>query len=196
MSIEPLDIQRRWKVVYVIGEACPDWLPPHDFLIYQNALPALSAFRPDLVLPSALFTESAGTVFNVEGRLMAVTKAVEPPGSAKPDWWIMSRIAQALGRCKMGYAEVSAVQNEIRKHLKSFPEMKKRIAFTAFAWDGAGGPVVSRAGRMRGKGERGIPLSFLQAGAGRLQGFAARGSRAGHETDPTRGPSGLRRNNE
>jgi anaerobic selenocysteine-containing dehydrogenase len=97
-------------------------------------------------------------VFNVEGRLMAVTKAVEPPGSAKPDWWIMSRIAQALGRCKMGYAEVSAVQNEIRKHLKSFPEMKKRIAFTAFAWDGVGEPVVSGAGGCAEKANGGYPF--------------------------------------
>jgi predicted molibdopterin-dependent oxidoreductase YjgC len=134
-KIRPLDIQRHWKVVYIIGETCPDWLPPHDFLIYQNAFPALSSLQPDLVLPSALFTESAGTMFNVEGRLMAVAKAVEPPGGAKPDWWIMSGIAQALGKCKMGYGEVSAVQTEIRKYLKSFPEMKKRIAFTAFARD-------------------------------------------------------------
>src|SRR5208337_243087 len=99
------------------------------------ALPALSSFQPDLILPSALFTESASTMFNVEGRLMALAKAVEPPGSAKPDWSIMSGIAQALGRCKMGYGEVSAVQAEIRKYLKSFPEIKKRITFTAFAWD-------------------------------------------------------------
>ncbi len=135
IRVRPLDIQRRWKVVYVIGEACPDWLPPHDFLIYQNAFPAQSSFRPDLILPSALFTESAGTMFNVEGRLMAVAKAVEPPGSAKPDWWIMSGIAQALGGCQMGYDEVSAVQAEIRKSVKSFPEMKKRITFAAFARD-------------------------------------------------------------
>ncbi len=133
--IRPIDLQRRRKVIYVVGEACPDWLPPHDFLIYQNALPALSSFKPDLLLPSALFTESAGTMFNVEGRLTAIAKAVEPPGSAKPDWWIMSRIAEGLGRCKIGYPNVSAVQTEIRKHLKSFPEMKRRISFTAFAWD-------------------------------------------------------------
>jgi predicted molibdopterin-dependent oxidoreductase YjgC len=194
VSIKPLDIQRHWRVVYIIGEACPDWLPPHDFLIYQNALPALSTFRPDLILPSALFTESAGTMFNVEGRLMVVAKAVEPPGGAKPDWWIMSRIAEALGRCKMGYGAVSAVQSEIRKHFKSFPEMKKRIAFTAFAWDEGHEPKVSRpAGHVEEANEehpfllhckpepdayRGLPLAEAVPGMKRIQ------------------PVRLRRNNE
>jgi NADH dehydrogenase/NADH:ubiquinone oxidoreductase subunit G len=185
VSIRALDIRRRWKVVYVIGEGCPDWLPPHDFLIYQNALPAPSSALPDLVLPSALFTESAGTMFNVEGRLMTVAKAVEAPGSAKPDWWIMSRIAEALGKCKMGYGEVSAVQNEIRKCVKSFPEMKKRIAFMAFAWDAAHEPKVSGVdGRVEEADEeypvllccdpepdvyRGLPLAEAVPGMRRIQ---------------------------
>jgi hypothetical protein len=173
VRIRPLDIQRHWKVVYIIGEACPDWLPPHDFLIYQNAFPALSAFRPDLVLPSALFTESAGTMFNVEGRLMAVAKVVEPPGSAKPDWWIMSRIAEALGTCKMDYGEVSAVQSEIRKHLKSFPETKKRIAFTAFAWGEGHEPKVEEYPFLDCQSEldayRGLPLAEAVPGMKRIQ---------------------------
>ena len=120
---------------------------------------------------------------------MAVAKAVEPPGGAKPDWWIMSRIAEALGRCKMGYGDVSAVQNEIRKHLKSFPEMKKRITFAGFAWDGCHESVVSRPGGHAEKGNEGCAfLLSCQPVTRRLQGFAARGSRAGHETDPDRGP--------
>jgi hypothetical protein len=46
------------------------------------------------------------------------------------------------------------VQSEIRKHLKSFPEMKKRIAFTAFAWDEDHEPKVSRqAGHVEGANE-------------------------------------------
>jgi predicted molibdopterin-dependent oxidoreductase YjgC len=133
-------------------------------------------------------------MFNVEGRLMAVAKAVEPPGSAKPDWWIMSRIAEALGTCKMDYGEVSAVQSEIRKHLKSFPEMKKRIAFTAFAWDEGHEPKVSRpAGHVEEANEehpfllhckpepdayRGLPLAEAVPGMKRIQ------------------PVRLRRNNE
>ncbi len=174
VSIRPLDIQRHWKVVYIIGEACPDWLPPHDFLIYQNALPALSSFQPDLILPSALFTESAGTMFNVEGKLMAVAKAVEPPGSAKPDWSIMSGIAQALGRCKMGYGEVSAVQAEIRKYLKSFPEMKKRIAFTAFTRDGEHERKISEYPflldcRPEPEAYRGLPLAETVPGMRLIQ---------------------------
>ena len=38
----------RRAVVYVVGETCPDWLPPHEFLIYQNGLPAPASCRPDL----------------------------------------------------------------------------------------------------------------------------------------------------
>ena len=137
-AINQIDLGRRRAVVYIIGETCPDWLPPHDFLIYQNALPAPSSCRPDLILPSAVFSESAGTIFTVEGRLAAASAAVEPQGLARPDWWIVGRIAEALGRGKAGYGDIAAVQAEIKKYLRLFPETKKRIAFTPFTGGRAG----------------------------------------------------------
>jgi formate dehydrogenase major subunit/formate dehydrogenase alpha subunit len=144
VRIAPVDLERRRRVVYVIGEACPGRLPPHDFLIYQNGLPAFSPLRPDLILPSALFTESAGTTITAQGRIAAYAQVVEPPGLARPDWWIMSRIAERMGRPKPAYGDVAAVQAEIRKHLKTFPETKRRITFLPSAAEADHGPAIAR----------------------------------------------------
>src|SRR6185436_8422933 len=39
-----------------------------------------------------------GVVCQVEGRVIKINKAVEPPGQAKADWRVIQDIAQALGR--------------------------------------------------------------------------------------------------
>ncbi len=138
-AIRSVDLTRPRSVVYIIGETCPEWLPPHDFLIFQNGLPAPSSCRPDLILPSTLFPESAGAFITVEGRLASFGAAVEPQGLARPDWWIMASIAKGLGRCKTVYGDVAAVQTEIKKHVKPFPDARKRIAFTRLACDPSNG---------------------------------------------------------
>ncbi len=145
VHIRPVDVTAHRKLIYVVGDTCPDWLPPHDYLIYQNALPPLADVQPDLVLPAAPFTESAGTTINVEGRILPVEKVVEPLGLAKADWWILSRIAEKMNRGKMNYADMPAVQAEIKKQVKGGPETKRRINFAPILVDAKA--VEKAAGR-------------------------------------------------
>jgi predicted molibdopterin-dependent oxidoreductase YjgC len=50
------------------------------------------------VLPaSAAWAESEGTVTNSERRVQRVRKALDPPGSAKDDIWIIAQLAKRLG---------------------------------------------------------------------------------------------------
>lgn len=137
------DMQKHWKIIYLMGEACPEWLPPHDYLIYQNAFPPSSSCQPNLILPSALFTESVGTMVNVEGRLLHMDKAVEPPGESRPDWWVMGRLGEKLDGSSVAYTDVFAIHMEMKKYAKTFPDIKKRIAFAPFLSGdtGKGGPV-------------------------------------------------------
>lgn len=57
-----------------------------------------SAHYADIVLPGSLHEEDEGTVTQLEGRVIKINKAVDPPGDARQDWRIIQDIAGALGR--------------------------------------------------------------------------------------------------
>jgi assimilatory nitrate reductase catalytic subunit len=57
-----------------------------------------TARHADIVLPGSLHEEDEGTVTQVEGRIIKVNKAVDPPGEATQDWRIIQDIARALHR--------------------------------------------------------------------------------------------------
>ena len=181
MRVTPVDLERHRDVVYIIGEACPDWLPPHDFLIYQNALPAHDTLPARPRPPVGPLYGIGGHHVQRGGKALPVWQGRwSRRARRRPDWWIMSRIAERMGKRRMGYGAMEAVQGEIRKYIRAFPEMKERIAFTAFAWeDGARRQAVSSGSPARGgsgdvpfllycKAEldayRGLPLADLVPG--------------------------------
>jgi predicted molibdopterin-dependent oxidoreductase YjgC len=47
-------------------------------------------------LPAAAFAEKEGTFTNSERRVQRVRKVLEPPGQAKPDWWITAELAKRV----------------------------------------------------------------------------------------------------
>lgn len=59
-----------------------------------------TAHHADIVLPGSLHEEDEGVVTQIEGRVIKINKAVEPPGQARQDWKIIQDIAKALGRQK------------------------------------------------------------------------------------------------
>jgi assimilatory nitrate reductase catalytic subunit len=59
-----------------------------------------TAHHADVVLPGSLHEEDEGVVTQIEGRVIKINKAVEPPGEARQDWIIIQDIAQALSRSK------------------------------------------------------------------------------------------------
>jgi formate dehydrogenase major subunit len=69
-----------------------------DTLIVQDLVMTRTAELADVVFPAshAAF-ESDGTVTNSERRVQRVRKALEPPGEARDDIWIISRLAARLG---------------------------------------------------------------------------------------------------
>jgi predicted molibdopterin-dependent oxidoreductase YjgC len=95
--------------VYVIGEnpATSEADNQHavhllenlDCLIVQDIFLTRTAELADVVFPaSASWAESEGTVTNSERRVQRVRKALEPPGEAKDDIWIIAQLARRLGR--------------------------------------------------------------------------------------------------
>ena len=68
-----------------------------DCLIVQDILMTKTAEMAHVVLPaSASWAESEGTVTNSERRVQRVRKALDPPGNARDDIWIMTQLAKCL----------------------------------------------------------------------------------------------------
>jgi assimilatory nitrate reductase catalytic subunit len=52
----------------------------------------------DVVLPGSVWCEDEGTTTNIEGRVVRIKKAADPPGEARRDWDIMQDLARRMGR--------------------------------------------------------------------------------------------------
>jgi len=168
-----IDFKKRKKVIYLIGETPVDVLPECDFLIYQNALPLQSSRLPDLILPASLFVESDGTLINGEGMVLSVNKAIEPYMESKPDWWILKSIAEKTKKGALNYKDVPSIQNEIKKHVKGFPNIKKSLEFAkitikgSIAASGKGKRISSASGR---SSYRGVLLADVVGGIKVIEG--------------------------
>ena len=70
-----------------------------DFMIAQDILFTKTCEMADVVLPSsASWCESdGGTVTNSERRVQLMRKALDPPGQARDDGWIICELARRLG---------------------------------------------------------------------------------------------------
>jgi predicted molibdopterin-dependent oxidoreductase YjgC len=69
-----------------------------DCLIVQDIFMTKTAELADVVLPASNSAfESEGTVTNSERRVQRVRKALEPPGNARDDMWILAQLAGRLG---------------------------------------------------------------------------------------------------
>ncbi len=86
-----------------------------DFLVVQDIFLTATGRRADVLLPAAVgWCETDGTVTNSERRVLRCRKALEPPGEAKDDIWIVSALAERLGR-RWEYANAEAVWEEVRR---------------------------------------------------------------------------------
>jgi len=71
-----------------------------DFYVCIDFFMSESSRYADVVLPGTAWSEDEGVTTNGEGRVLKINKATEPPGEAKPDWWIVKELAERLGRGK------------------------------------------------------------------------------------------------
>jgi assimilatory nitrate reductase catalytic subunit len=81
-----------------------------DFFLNETARHA------DVVLPGSLHEEDEGCVTQIEGRVIKINKAVDPPGDARQDWRIVQDIARALGRPRgFTFSSPREIFEELRK---------------------------------------------------------------------------------
>jgi formate dehydrogenase alpha subunit len=83
-----------------------------DFLVVQDLFISETARYADVVLPAASFAEKEGTYTNSGRSILRVRKAVEAPGQARPDWEIVSELANKMGY-RFDYRSAEQIMDEI-----------------------------------------------------------------------------------
>ena len=69
-----------------------------EFLVCNDLFHTETTRFADVIFPAAAWSENDGTFSNSERRVSRVRTASEPPGIAKPNWWIFKEIARRMGQ--------------------------------------------------------------------------------------------------
>ncbi|WP_368297064.1 formate dehydrogenase subunit alpha [Cytobacillus firmus] len=85
-----------------------------DFFVVQDIFLSRTAEFADVVLPASPSLEKEGTFTNTERRIQRLYKAFEPLGDSKPDWQIITEVANRLG-AGWTYTHPSEVMAEAAK---------------------------------------------------------------------------------
>ncbi len=126
--------------MYVMGEnpamSDPDLnharhaLASLEHLVVQDIFMTETAWLADVVLPASAWPEKTGTVSNTDRMVQLGKQAVEAPGQAKADLWIIQQIAKGMGLNWHYLGEhhgVAAVYDEMRQAMHT--------AISGITWD-------------------------------------------------------------
>jgi formate dehydrogenase major subunit len=116
------------KGMYIMGEnpamSDPDVnhvreaLAKLEHLVVQDIFLTETAAFADVVLPASAFPEKAGTFTNTNRQVQLARPALDPPGDARQDWWIIQEIARRIG-LQWDYTHPRDVYAEMRQTMKS-----------------------------------------------------------------------------
>jgi formate dehydrogenase major subunit len=89
-----------------------------EHLVVQDIFLTETAYLADVILPASAFPEKTGTFTNTDRLVQLGRQAIDPPGEAKQDLWIIGQIANRLG-LPWNYGHVSEVFDEMRHTMPS-----------------------------------------------------------------------------
>jgi formate dehydrogenase major subunit len=129
-----------------------------EFFVVVDIFPNLTTEMADVVLPDVCFNEDDGCYSNMERRVQRLRKAVNPPGQAKPTWWIMQELGKRLG-VDLRFTSAQATWEDMRRTATSMAGITyERIEELGLQWpcpttDHPGTPILHLHGKFtRGKG--------------------------------------------
>lgn len=76
-----------------------------------------------LILPGASPYEKEGTFTNDRGRVQRVRRAIDPPGTAKPDWEILTLIGNTLQADSFPFGKPSEIMLQLAEELPAYSGM-------------------------------------------------------------------------
>ena len=120
-----IDMLYKCPYLYVVGGdpmmAVPDVnnvkkaLAKASFLVVEDIFPTEVAKLAHVVLPAATWVEREATHTWIDRRVQKINKVVEPPGEARPDWWIICQLAAKMGyQDKFNFSSSKEIFEEIR----------------------------------------------------------------------------------
>ncbi|MBB3177445.1 formate dehydrogenase subunit alpha [Variovorax sp. Sphag1AA] len=127
-ALAPDSDPHKVRGMYIMGEnpamSDPDLnharhaLASLEHLVVQDIFMTETAWLADVVLPASAWPEKTGTVSNTDRMVQLGKRALDPPGDAKPDLWIIQQIATRMGLPWSYEGEesgVAAVYEEMRQ---------------------------------------------------------------------------------
>lgn len=156
------DPQKIWGM-YIMGEnpamSDPDLnharegLASLQHLVVQDLFMTETAWMADVVLPASAWPEKTGTVTNTDRMVQMGRRALDLPGDAKPDLWIIQQIAQRMGldwRYEGPEHGVAAVYEEMRQAMHgviagvSWERLEREgsVTYPCLSEDDPGQPIV------------------------------------------------------
>jgi formate dehydrogenase major subunit len=89
-----------------------------EHLVVQDIFPTETALFADVLLPASAWPEKDGTVTNTDRRVQMGRKALDMPGDARQDLWIIQEIARRIG-LDWNYDHPRDVYDEMRACMAS-----------------------------------------------------------------------------
>ncbi len=106
-ALAPDSDPHKVRGMYIMGEnpamSDPDLnharhaLASLQHLVVQDIFMTETAWLADVVLPATAWPEKTGTVSNTDRMVQLGLQAIDPPGEARPDLWIIQQIAKGMG---------------------------------------------------------------------------------------------------
>jgi ferredoxin-nitrate reductase len=99
------------------GSKVEDALAKAELVVVQDIFhPTDTTIFGDILLPAAGFGEKEGTMTSQERRISHISKAVDPPGEALPDWRIFTKFAHKMSfGAHFGYERAEDVFEEYKQ---------------------------------------------------------------------------------
>ncbi len=119
-----------------------------EFFVVQDIFLNETAEKAHVVLPAASFAEKNGTFVNTERRVQRVRRVIDPVGEAKPDWWIVSAIANEMNAEGFAYNSAEEIFAELASLTPSYAGITyERLEQGSIQWpcpteDHPGTPVL------------------------------------------------------
>jgi formate dehydrogenase major subunit len=124
-----------------------------EHMVVQDIFMTETAWLADVVLPATAWPEKTGTVSNTDRMVQLGKQAIDPPGQAKPDLWIIQQIAKGMGldwNYPGEHCGVAAVYEEMRQAMHATIsgitwerlQRESSVTYPCLTEDDPGEPIV------------------------------------------------------
>jgi formate dehydrogenase major subunit len=119
-----------------------------DHLVVQDIFLTETAYLADVVLAATAWPEKIGTVTNTDRLMQMGRKAIDPPGDAREDFWILNQLCRRIG-VDWFYNHPRETFNEMRQCMDSIAgitwerlEQESAVVFPCEKEGDPGDPIV------------------------------------------------------